>query len=280
MTTNRTENWTDWRVVPDSGFRVDAGDGQVEVAQLTRKNFEVRTRFEFAHPDTLTRYRDQLIENGFPPAEADQRLDDARTIATVPQTTDFASVPQFLGWFERSYGRHTLAAILHDNLIVDEPNEGAFKSDTLADSFFRHMAEAADVPFLKRWLMWAAVAARTRWAVGGHRRWSVILWAVLGVIGVGASAYALLAWLMGNMALSTVLVIIGLAFALGVVSSVLWGRQLGAGLVAAVTGVWVIPATVFVLLGLVVYCLSERLLHGRFPTRSGDLYCPLTDRDG
>ena len=274
-----TAQWTDWVVVPDSGFRVRADDGQVDVAQVTRKNFEVGTGFEFTHPETLARYRTLLIERGNSPEEAEQRLDDARTVAAVPQSTDFASVPQFLGWFERSYGRHTLAAILHDNLIVDTPNGGALGSDTLADSFFRDMIKAADVPLLKRWLMWTAVAARTRWAVGGHRRWSVIVWAVLGVIGVGASAYAVLAWLMGNAALSSMLSVLALAFALGVVSSVLWGRQYGAGLVAALTGIWVIPATVFVLLGLVVYCLSERILHAVFPTRSGDLYCPLWDRD-
>lgn len=275
-----TADWTQWVVVPDSGFRVDATDGQVEVAQLTRRNFEVRTRFEFAHPETLADYRTRLIDRGVNPAEADERIDAARTIDVVPQTTDFASVPQFLGWFERSYGRHTLAAILHDNLIVDAPNDGAFGSDTLADSFFRDMIRAADVPYLKRWLMWTAVAARTRWAVGGHRRWSVIIWAILGVLGVGASAYALVAWLMGTMALSTVWAILGLAFVVGVVASVLWGRQYGAGLVAALTGIWVIPATVFVLFGLLVYCISERLLHAAFPTRSGDLYCPLRDGDG
>lgn len=274
-----TVEWTEWAVVPDSGFRVEAADGQVEVAQLTRKNFEVRTRFEFSRPETLAHYTTRLIDEGFSPEEAHQRLETARSVVDIPQTTDFASVPQFLGWFERSYGRHTLAAILHDNLIVDTPNDGALGSDTMADSFFRDMIEAADVPFIKRWLMWTAVAARTRWAVGGRRRWSVIIWAILGVIGVGTSAYSLLAWLMGNMAPTTVLSIFALAFALGVVASPLWGRQYGAGLVAAVTGIWVIPATVFVLLGLVTYCLSERLLRPVFPTRSGDLYCPLRDRD-
>ena len=35
--------------------------------------------------------------------------------------TDLASIPSFLGWFARRSGRHTPAALLHDQLITDEP---------------------------------------------------------------------------------------------------------------------------------------------------------------
>jgi hypothetical protein len=37
--------------------------------------------------------------------------------------TDLASIPSFLGWFARRHGRHTPAALLHDQLIPnDDPH--------------------------------------------------------------------------------------------------------------------------------------------------------------
>ncbi|MDH4279699.1 MAG: DUF1353 domain-containing protein, partial [Acidimicrobiia bacterium] len=249
--------WSDWIVATDSGFRVDNDKGQVVVAQITEGLFSVKTEFVFDHQPTLDRYRREL-EKKVPADQAAKMVDAARTFADVPSTTDFASIPPFLGWFERPYGRHTLAAVLHDQLIVDEPNGGALGSDTLADSFFRDLIGASGVPTLKRWLMWAAVAARTRWAAGGRRRLLLVLWVILGVIGVGFAAQALMAAFFGSITWSTAFGRIFFSFLLGLVSSVLWGRQWGAGLVAALTGIWLIPATVFVVIGLAVYWAMEK----------------------
>ncbi len=249
--------WSDWVVAPDSGFRVDNDKGQVVVAQITQELFSVKTEFVFDHQPTVDRYRRKLEEK-VPPDQAAKMVDAARTFADVPSTTDFASVPPFLGWFERPYGRHTLAAILHDQLIVEEPNGGALGSDTLADSFFRDLIGASGVPMLKRWLMWAAVAARTRWAAEGPRRILLVLWVILGVIGVGFGAQALLAAFFGSITWWTAFGRLFLSFLLGLASSALWGRQWGAGLVAALTGIWLIPATVFVVIGLAVYWVMER----------------------
>lgn len=69
---------------------------------------------------------------------------------------------------------------------------------------------------------------------------------------------ALLAALFGSITWSTAFGRFLLSFVLGVASSVLWGRQWGAGLVAALTGIWLIPATVFVLIGLAVYWVMEK----------------------
>ena len=256
-TADSGSEWSDWIVATDSGFRVDNDKGQVVVAQVTEGLFSVKTEFEFDHQPTLDRYRREL-EKKVPADQAAKMVDAARTFADVPATTDFASIPPFLGWFERPYGRHTLAAVLHDQLIVDEPNGGALGSDTLADSFFRDLIGASGVPTLKRWLMWAAVAARTRWAAGGRRRLLLVLWVILGVIGVGFAAQALMAAFFGSITWSTAFGRIFLSFLLGLVSSVLWGRQWGAGLVAALTGIWLIPATVFVVIGLAVYWAMEK----------------------
>jgi hypothetical protein len=80
-----------------------------------------------------------------------------RELLTVPDNfeTDFASVPQFLTWLVPTYGRYTKAAILHDWLWT-EVDAGRFDRADADGIFCRAMRELR-VPFLRRWLMWAAV---------------------------------------------------------------------------------------------------------------------------
>ncbi len=70
-------------------------------------------------------------------------------------STDLASVPWFLWWFVASYGRHTAAALVHDEL-VDTINR------THADWVFRAALKESGVRFIRRWLMWSAVSFETR----------------------------------------------------------------------------------------------------------------------
>jgi hypothetical protein len=255
-TAGSTTGWTNWPVIDTSGFEVDSPDGRVAMAQTSTKQFEVGTSFRFAHHGMLGRYRKRLIRLGNSTDEADHKLDQARQ-ANAGVVTDLASVPMFLAWFEAPYGRHTLAAILHDELIVAEPNGGYLGSDTMADSFFRDMMGIAGVPFFKRWLMWTAVAARSRWAVGGWRRLSLILWSLIAVAG---TALAYIGWgrmiLNGDVTASSVALAVA-AFVLPIGAGFFWGRQYGAGIVAAAAGIWIVPAAVIVLIGLGVYRLSE-----------------------
>lgn len=187
-------------------------------------------------------------------------VDAARTLHATT-TTDLASVPRFLAWFEAPYGPHTLAAMLHDQLIVDEVNGGGLKSDTLADSFFRDMMGAAGVPLFKRWLMWTAVAARTRFAAGGWRRISLIVWGLSAIVGIAFAGSALGHWLFEGPRLLDLspLVLLGIAVTLPFLAGLLWGRQYGASVVAAAAGAWLIPAAVIVLFALVVYHLLEKI---------------------
>lgn len=69
--------------------------------------------------------------------------------------TDLASVPWFLWWFVASYGRHTAAALVHDQLV-----ETIDRRD--ADWIFRSALEESDTSWIRRWLMWAAVSFETR----------------------------------------------------------------------------------------------------------------------
>jgi len=75
--------------------------------------------------------------------------------------TDFASVPRAFGWLLPSYGRYTKAAILHD-FLCDEARAGRFDRDD-ADGLFRRAMRELGVSFLRRWIMWGAVALATQW---------------------------------------------------------------------------------------------------------------------
>ncbi|HZD23820.1 MAG TPA: DUF1353 domain-containing protein [Acidimicrobiia bacterium] len=75
-------------------------------------------------------------------------------------TTDFASVPRLVVWLLPRYGRWTQAAVLHDYLS-DLARQGKFDRFD-ADGIFNRALRELDVPFLRRWIMWAGV----RWAAG------------------------------------------------------------------------------------------------------------------
>jgi hypothetical protein len=68
--------------------------------------------------------------------------------------TDLASVPWFLWWFVASYGRHTAAALAHDQL-VDKIDR------RYADWVFRCALKESGTSWIRRWLMWAAVSFET-----------------------------------------------------------------------------------------------------------------------
>ena len=88
----------------------------------------------------------------------------------VDQPTDFASVPRVFVWLLPRYGRYTKAAILHDHLWRDLASHG--QMDYIdADGIFRRAMRELDVPFLKRWVMWAAVRWGALMKPGGRRRW-------------------------------------------------------------------------------------------------------------
>jgi Protein of unknown function (DUF1353) len=100
------------------------------------------------------------------------RYDGKTQSFTVPagSSTDFASVPRAFVWFLPKYGRYTKAAILHDHLWRVAVPAGELSLPD-ADGIFRRAMRELEVPFLRRWFMWAAVrigalakpAGRTAW---------------------------------------------------------------------------------------------------------------------
>jgi Protein of unknown function (DUF1353) len=252
-------SWRRWRVAPDSGFEVRHPHGDVGLIQIDRKQFLVESPFRFANDAVITMLTDRLVRNGKTEQQARDAVEDARTFTpTTENPTDLASIPRYMRWFESSYGAHTLAAIIHDDLIVDEPNAGPLEDDTLSDRFFREMMKSAGVPWLKRWIMWSAVALRTRWAVGGIRRLSVLVWLVLSAAGIASFV-----WTVGSATFGwddpvdgwALLVV---ALVLPFVAAVLWGKQYGASIVAAIAAIWILPAAALAGLGYLVYLGLER----------------------
>ena len=252
--------WTPWCVAQASGFEVRDGAGEVGLIQIDASQFLVTQEFRFTNEAVEQALVDKLVSGGHDPADARTAVNDARTISPLRENpTDLASIPRFMRWFENSYGVHTLAAIIHDRLIVEEANKGALGSDTLSDRFFREMLRAAGVPWLKRWIIWAAVAIRTRLAAGGLRRASVCLWVVLAVTGIASFVVAVGARLFDWPHPADPRVLLIVAVLLPFASAPLWGRQYGASIVAAVAALWVLPAAAFALLGYLVYQVLEWL---------------------
>jgi hypothetical protein len=98
-------------------------------------------------------------------------------IVPVGTTTDFASVPRAFVWFLPRYGRYTKAAILHDHLWRVAVPAGELSLPD-ADGIFRRAMRELEVPFLRRWLMWAAVRLGALAKPGGTKRWLRQSWQV------------------------------------------------------------------------------------------------------
>lgn len=251
------QEWTAWIVAP--GFEIAGDSPTISLCQVDPKNFRVPTTFRFIGEDALADIREKLRRDLDDDA-ADRLLDDAREFPADSEQTDLASIPPFLTWFENKYGAHTLAAIIHDRLILSgEPNRGALHNDALADRFFRLMMRTAGVPFFKSWVMWAAVAMRTRWAAGGTRKFSVVAWGLLASTGitmfVSWLGTALFDW--GDLFGLSPGVRLAIAVVMPIASAPLWGKQFGASIVAAIAALWIIPAAVFALAGYAVYRALE-----------------------
>jgi hypothetical protein len=78
-------------------------------------------------------------------------------------STDLASVPFWLWWFVASYGTHTRAALLHDELVEGKPLAGSapLVERDEADRVFRLALEESKVRWMRRWLMWTSVSLAT-----------------------------------------------------------------------------------------------------------------------
>ena len=224
----------------EGSFAVDGIDGgAIGLRQRTRKSFELECTVEYIGQETG-------LEGKIPP----KSIDEIRSVSpTKLPTTDLTSVPGPFRWFAGRYGTHTPAALIHDWLIgADPPVEGML--DEYADRYFRFMMKDIGVRWLRRWIMWSAVAMRTRFKAGGIRQISVIIWALAALAG---TVLLIIGLLDGNVPL-----VVGAALA-PIVGAGLWVRQYGAGLVAAYSVPWIVPPTILAVVGYGVYFGLERV---------------------
>lgn len=118
-----------------------------------------------------------------------QELDEARWTLLEPLTyqgrqesftvpagfiTDLASVPRIFTWLIPNYGKYTKAAVLHDYLCATKVIN---RSD--ADGLFRRTMRELGVPFLQRWVMWAAVRTKPFLEAAGFVE--TIQWLLVGI---------------------------------------------------------------------------------------------------
>lgn len=121
----------------------------------------------------------RLVE-GFSYHDGDRLEVSASTLLS----TDLASIPLFMAWFVPVNGRHTPAAVLHDQL-VEQSNVAADPRAARrhADRVFVRSLAATGVPILRRNLMYSAVTAATRWASSVAARMAMLAWALIAAVG-------------------------------------------------------------------------------------------------
>ncbi len=140
--------------------------------------------------------------------------------------TDLASVPAFLDWIARPFGRHTPAALLHDQLITDHPEQlpEAQRIDPgVADLVFRDAMRDCGARVLQTWIMWAGVTLRTSVHRSALIVAGIVLWFAAALAG---TALLVVGIATGSLMLVLVALVAPIPFAL------LWGRQWTAGLIA------------------------------------------------
>lgn len=114
--------------------------------------------------------------------------------------TDLASIPLFMAWFVPANGRHTPAALVHDQLVAASRLPGASPDARAdADDVFLEALARTDVPPLRRNMMHTAVTAATRFTRGGWQRIGMIAWGLASLAGTGLVGWSLWQhqWLLG-----------------------------------------------------------------------------------
>ncbi|MDH3679930.1 MAG: DUF1353 domain-containing protein [Acidimicrobiia bacterium] len=191
--------------------------------------------------------------------------------------TDLTSVPRLFTWLVPRTGEHLPAALVHDGLVhgPDEPKSYIAEEEidrTTADRIFRSAMCDLGTSWLRRWLVWTAVAAATMWT--GPSR-SITTWvrrapvaitvASVVILGVLATidlfdCRSILPW-MGERTVWVELVL-GAIFAILIpaILSVLWGRRWLAGLVAGIALALLVHVTVAIALVFGLFSTVEAAL--------------------
>jgi len=175
--------------------------------------------------------------------------------------TDFASIPRYMSWFVSRYGRHTPAALVHDQLVTDGME---FEARKRADRVFLQMLDDLDVPPVQSRVMWTAVTLATRLHGPLAAKAGTAVWAVAAAAGIGFLVWGLV---------TLTLWIIVAALAGPAIAALLWGGQRSAGLIAGYAlPVIAVPALAS-LVGYWIYWVIEKgvkVVRQRKPENRGE----------
>ena len=255
---NVQAEWPEFEITSPS-----PGDG-IQLVQLDRKYFRLASTvrytgvelgvekqwFERFLPDSRQESRDRWRRKTF----TQETTDDLRIVKPKHlKQTDLASVPPPFRWWINTYGNHTPAALIHDRFIGDKSALPKDVTERHIDRIFRFMLKGSGEPFLRRWLLWAAVAMRTRFHLRWWHKLAMVIWILLAIAGVGVGVVSV-ATFSGRLFVATALA--------PILAAALWGRQAGAGLIIAYVGVpcLLLPALLAVP-ALLLYWLLEATVY-------------------
>ena len=135
-------------------------------------------------------------------------------------------MPPFLDWIARPFGRHTAAALLHDQLITNITErlpEATARRSRRGRFVFRDAMLDCGARILQTWIMWAGVTLRTRVHRNALVTLGIGLWFLCRARGHGAARLGIV---------TTQLLPVLVALVAPIPFALLWGRQWSAGLIA------------------------------------------------
>lgn len=228
----------------------------------------------------------RLVENDREVFKLDQRLGywDAEVGGVIVPAdlakfrTDLTSVPRFFTWLIPRTGRHLPAALVHDGLVHRPHEPQTYIADepidrVTADRIFRSGMHDLGMSWLRRWLVWTAVATATMVDGPISRTWRTKLavgLTVAVVIAVGAAATIdlfdcreVLPW-MGDRPvwLEVISGAIG-ALVVPALLSVLWWRRWAAGAIAGAALALLLHVTVAITIVYALFSATDSIIEGR-----------------
>lgn len=218
-------------------------------------------------------------------AYRDRHLGEILVPSSPEFRTDLTSTPALFTWLVPKTGAHLPAALVHDALVAGGGGDPSYTSTqghdidrVEADRVFRDAMADTGTGVVRRWIVWAAVAAATIFVKGGLPWSPVARWAHR--VGAGASLAVIvylgycatgdlvdqrwplslpLPW-MGERAwwLEVVGGLVG-AIVIPLALSLLWGRFLRAGVISCVMLAVLLHVTVGLAAISLTYLALERL---------------------
>jgi hypothetical protein len=195
-------------------------------------------------------------------------------VARNPESTDFASIPAFLTWLIPRYGRHTMAALVHDHLqrlITPGPSDGKIVAgeqmvtSTEADYIMREAMRSSGVPFAQRWIVWSGISVRTLvtkplnlWYAFLTLLWILLYGVGVGVIGLGWVLTLPIIRLSGGAAWTPAVWMLLLPLTPALLA-LLWWPRWNTGVIGGLALMLVAMPVVFITLASCVYWLVELL---------------------